>query len=281
MTTLLPVIWDGLALNTGGPDPATGLILVVEDIAGWKDSPPLNGNDIDRALSDGSAYGPKLLQARQVIIQGAVITADDPADLPPFRDKLAGKAAARQPAVLQVGDLAGRTLTATVRADSDAFKWTFLSQTAFRWQVTLMAADPRLYDAAVQSVKLSNAAGGSGWTYSRVYPRSYGASAPNSAVLANGGNAAAPVTALYTGDLAAGNRLTDGTNSIFLAALAAGEQVYVQTDRLVAYAPGGASRQSYILPGSAPMSVPPGGATWTLLGTGGGNVQLAWQGAWT
>ena len=279
---LIPVVWAGLALSAG-TDPDTGLLMVVEDVTGWYDSPPLNGGDIDRALSDGSAYGPKVLGARVVVIQGAVVAdqGDDPASLIIMRDQLAGLAAGRNPALLAIDDQTGRTLTATVRADTDQFHWTFVSPGAFRYQVSLTAADPRLYDSAVQSATLSNAAGGSGWTYARTYPRTYGASAPNTATLANAGNAAAPVLALYTGALASGSRLTDGTNTIFLAALAAGEQVYVQTDRLVAYAPGGASRQSYILPGSVPMSIPPGGATWSLLGAGGGSVQLGWQAAWT
>lgn len=279
---LIPVVWDGLALSAD-TDPASGLLMVVEDVAGWYDSPPLGGADIALVLADGSAYGPKTLGARVVVVQGAVVAdqGDDPATLITMRHQLAAKAAARTPVVLAIDDQGGRTLTATVRADSDAFKWTDVAPCAFRYQVTLTAADPRLYDASVQSVTLSNAAGGSGWTYPRHYPRTYGASAPNTAQLGNAGNAAAPVVALYTGDLASGSRLTDGTKTIFLAALALGEQVYVQTDRLVAYAPGGASRQSYILPGSAPLSLPPGGASWSLLGAGGGNVQLSWQAAWT
>ena len=282
ITPQIPVVWDGLAL-AADTDPDTGLLMVVEDVAGWYDSPPLDGGDLDRALSDGSAYGPKVLGARVVVVQGAVVAdeGDDPASLIVMRHQLAGKAAARTPVVLAIDDPTGRTLTATVRADTDQFRWTDVAPCAFRYQISLTAADPRLYDATVQHATLSNAAGGSGWSYARTYPRTYGASAPNTAQLANAGNAAAPVLALYTGALASGSRLTDGTNTIFLGALAAGEQVYVQTDRLVAYAPGGASRQSYILPGSAPLSIPPGGATWSLLGTGGGNVQLAWQAAWT
>jgi hypothetical protein len=281
MTTTIPVVWDGQPLNTDGPDPVSGLTLVIESVQGWLDSPPLAGNDLDRALSDGSAYGPKVLQARLVVLQGCVITDGDPTDMTPMRDLLAGKASARQPALLSIGDVSGRVLEALVRADTAQFQHTFLTPTAFRWQVSLTAGDPRLYDVNVQSVVLSNAAGGSGWTYARRYPRSYGGSLPNSATMSNDGNVSAPVLALYTGDLLAGSRLTDGTNTIFLAALAAGEQVYVQTDRLVAYAPGGASRQSYIQPGSSPLSVPPTGATWSLLGAGGGNVRLQWQSAWS
>jgi len=277
---MIPVTWDGLALNIGD-DPATSLWWVIEDVQGWLDTPPLDGNDIDRALSDGSAYGPKVLGARQVVLQGCVLTDGSPADLPTIRDQLAGKAAARTPVTLAIGDAAGRTLTATVRADTDAFKHTFLSPTAFRWQATLTAADPRLYDQNAQTVTLTNASGGGGRGYLLTFPRHYAlATLPSTAWLPNAGNAEAPVVALYTGPLTSGLRLTDGTNSIFLAALNPGEQVYIQTDRLIAAAPGGASRASYILPGSAPLTVAPGGEQWSLIGTGSGSVQLSWQSSW-
>jgi hypothetical protein len=278
---LQPITWDGLAINPGY-DPASGLTIVTEDVAGWLDSPPLDGGDIARALSDGVAYGPKILGARQIVISGVVITDGTSADLPPFRDKLAAKASARTPVVLSITDDAGRTLTATVRADSDSFKWTFLTPVAFRWQVTLTAGDPKLYDANVQGVILSNTAGGGGWGYLRTYPRTYPLSSlASTAWLANAGNAETTVLALYSGPLTSGVRLTDGTNSIFLAALGPGEQVYVDTARLVAAAPGGASRASYIQPGSAPLTVLPGGEQWSLIGSGSGTVQLQWQSAYT
>jgi len=279
---MIPVTWDGLALNGGAPDSA-GLTWVIEDVAGWLDTPPLNGNDIDRALSDGAAYGVKTLEARQIILQGAVAAAAGAQSaLPNARDQLAAKAAARSPAGLVIGDVAGRSMTAQVRGDSDAFKWTFLSPAVFRWQATVTAGDPRLYDTTVQTVTLSNTGSTGGRGYLRTYPLTYPAGVLSStAWLANAGNAYAPVLALFTGPLVAGLRLTDGTNTIFMAALAPGEQVYVQCDRLVAAAPGGASRASYLQAGSAPMSVNPGGEQWSLIGSGSGTVQLQWQAAWT
>jgi len=277
---MIPVTWDGLALNAGY-DAGSGLTWVIEDVAGWLDSPPLNGNDVNRALSDGAAYGVKTLEARLVTLQGAIV-AGRAGDLPPVRDQLAGKAAARSPAALTIGDAAGRTLTASVRGDSDAFKVTYLSPLALRWQVILTAADPRLYDTTAQTVTLSNTGATGGWGYLRTYPRTYPAGTlASTAWLANAGNTYAPVVALYTGPLNAGLRLTDGTNTIFTAALAPGEQLYIQCDRLAAAAPGGASRASYIQPGSAPLSVNPGGEQWSLIGSGSGTVQLQWQAAWT
>ena len=282
---LPPVNWDGLDLDPGESSDGETTI-VVEGVDGWYDSPPLDGGNLDRALSDGAVYGPKVRGARVIAITGVVI-ADDPAERAAMRDQLAARAAALDPAGLTIGDASGQVLTATVRADTDAFKHAFIAPNAFRWTVTLTAADPRLYDAAWSTVTMSNLTGHEGWTYNpaaaytRRYPRVYGSpTLPSTAQLDNPGNVAAPVMALFTGPLSAGLRLTDGTSSILIAALNAGEQIWVETEKLAAVAPGGANRASYILPGSQSLTVPPGGATWSLFGTGAGSVALYWRGAW-
>ena len=198
----------------------------------------------------------------------AIVIADDPGDLRSLRDQLAARAAALDPADLTIGDQSGQVLTATVRADTDAFKHTFIAPDAFRWTVSLTAADPRLYDAAWSTVTMSNLTGHEGWTYNpaaaytRPYPRVYGSpTLPSTAELANPGNVAAPVMALFTGPLSAGLRLTDGTSSILTAALNTGEQIWIDTEQLAAVAPGGANRASYILPGSQSLTALPATAT--------------------
>ena len=282
---LPPVNWDGLDIDYGHSSDGT-MTVVVENVDGWYDSPPLDGGDLDRALSDGAVFGPKVRGARVIALTGVVI-ADDPDDRADMRDELAARAVALSPAVLTIGDASGQVLTATVRADTDGFKHAFIAPNAFRWTVSLTAADPRLYAATWESVTMSNLTGHEGWTYNpaaaytRTYPRVYGSpTLPSTAQLDNAGNVAAPVAALFTGPLGAGLRLTDGTNSILIAALNTGEQIWVETEKLAAVAPGGANRASYILAGSQPMTVPPGGATWSLFGTGAGSVALHWRGAW-
>lgn len=282
---LPPVNWDGLDLDPGENGDGS-VTVVVESVDGWYDSPPLDGGDLDRALSDGAAFGPKVRGARVIAITGVVI-ADDPADLRAMRDELSARAVALNPADLTIGDADGQVLTASVRADTDGFKHTFIAPNAFRWTVSLTAGDPRLYDAAWSSVTMSNLTGHEGWTYNpaaaytRTYPRVYGSpTLPSTAQLDNAGNVAAPVMALFTGPLSAGLRLTDGTSSILMAALNTGEQIWVDTEKLAAVAPGGANRASYILSGSQPLTVPPGGATWSLFGSGAGTVALYWRGAW-
>jgi|HubBroStandDraft_3_1064219.scaffolds.fasta_scaffold06424_2 hypothetical protein len=276
---LIPVVWDGLWLNTG--DQGNGLCLVVERITGWLDSPPLDGNDVERVISDGAAWGPKVLRQRTIVITGAAAGPRD--ELGRIRDQLAARAASREPVLLAVGDFdLGRVLTADVRAGTELFRHTPLGSAGFRYQVAVTAADPALYDGTWQSATLTNTTEGTG----REYPREYGwqYASPyvaNSALLRNTGNYAAPVYALYEGDLLESALADNRSGIIRLARVDAGMRILVSTATLVAEAEGGLSRASYLLPGSRPMTVPPGSASrWFLRSAGRGSVTLAWRSTW-
>jgi len=276
---LIPVMWDGLPLNTG--DTESGLCSVVENVEGWVDSPPLHGNDAPRSIADGAAWGPKTLGPRTIVIHGA---ATGPRDLLGWlRDQLARRAAKRWPAELAITDGGlNRTLTADVRAGTDAYRQTWLGPSAFCWQVTLTAADPLLY-GAWQSAQLSPETGeDTGRDYPREFTWRYASSyLPNTALLANEGTADAPVYALYNGDLIESRVVDAEGGQVRLAPLAAGMQIRVATATLTAEAAGGLSRASYILPGSRPMWVPAGGSSrWYLYSAGFGHVELAWRAAW-
>ena len=282
--SLVPVIWDGLALNEG--ERSDGLCTVVTAVDGWYGSPPLDGNDLARVLTDGALFGYKTLGARLVTISGG---ATGPRDLlNAFARNLAGKAAGRQPVTLLVGEDDGsdnpRALTATARADSDTLAFAWRGRVYFTYQAVLTCGDPRLYDSALSSVTIT--ALPSGAATGRVYPwnppRFYAsASVANAAVLANPGNAPAPVLLTYTGPLSE-SRLTDGKTTIHLAALGSAQQIFINSETLATTAPGGASRAAYLLAGTAPLTIPPHSeATWNLYGTGTGTVQLAYRAAWT
>jgi hypothetical protein len=279
-----PVTWDGLALNPLAPR-SDGVLPVVEDVTGWYDTPDYAGNDTAWVLADGSATGPKTANARTVVVSGTVI--GPPPALATFRDLLVVRAAARYTADLSITDAAGRPMTAHVRCDSDGLKHTFLSPDVFSYQATLTANDPRLYGTAVTQVLSNFAAGLTGWTYPdgnpRAYMRLYAATVlPNQTVLTNAGNVGAPVTALYTGDLGPSQLVDNATgNTIYLAAIQSGAQITLDTETLTAWAAGGASRASYILPGSVPLLIPPlSSASWSLYATGSGSVTLSWKPAW-
>jgi hypothetical protein len=280
---LIGVVWDGLALNTGGADPAA-LCAIVENVDGWVGGPPADGHDAPRAVADGSAWGPKTLGARTITVTGVGL--GPRGLLAGFRDQLAMRAAKRQPAPFTVTDGLGdgRALTASTRAGTDALAVTWLGNTAFRYQAVVTAADPLIYEDLWQTVILRpGGPGASGRPYQRVYSWSYSSpDTPSSAILGNTGNSPAPVWALFAGDLVTPELRDDAGNTINLATLDAGIEIVVATDDLTAYAAGGVSRASYILPGSRPMLIPAlASARWSLYSQGSGSVTLAWRSAWT
>jgi hypothetical protein len=277
---LTPVVLDDLWLNTG--DQANGLCVVVENLSGWLDSPPLEGNDVARVISDGASWGPKVLGPRSITISGA---ATGPRELlGRFRDQLSAKAAKRVPVLLAVGDWdLGRVLTADVRAGSDAYRHRPLGSTGFKYELTVTAADPALYAGTWQTATLTNQTDqATGRSLPREYPWHYAAGyLPNAATLRNDGNHPAPVWALYEGDLEQ-SALVGGPDQIVrVTRVDAGVAILVSTSALTAEAEGGLSRASYILPGSRPMWVPAGStARWFLRSSGRGQVTLAWRSTW-
>lgn len=292
---LVPVIWDGLALQAN-EDAGTDVwfTAVVELVTGWYASPPLDGRDVERALADGSVWGNKLLRAREVTITGAVV--GPRRRIIGFRDQLAARAAGRRPAELVIGDpQLGTSLTAMVRADTESLTHEFFAgPTAYRYQVTVTAADPLLFDRDWQHAVLTTAtaaeagrayerrydtppawsAATGGWGYESPYP------AGSAAYITNAGNAPAPVYATYDGDLD-DSRLTDETTSILMDPLAAGVRLFVATATLATEGPGGASRAQWIRPGSRPMWIPANStARWHLYSQGSGRVTLSWRSSW-
>jgi hypothetical protein len=293
---LVPVVWHGTDLDPGNVD--AWFTAIVENVEGWYASPPLSGNSAERALADGGFYGLKVLGPREITISGSCI--GPRADIMGWRDRIAGLAAERQPSELAITDpWLGTTRTAMVRADSDSFTHEFFGgRRAWRYQVTVLAADPILYGTPWKEAVLTNlSATETGRPYDRFYvhPREdqpnppggrngwvYESDVPaNSAVLlTNDGNVPAPVYAVWTGDLSP-STITDNVTSIELGGIAAGVQVAVDTSTLVAEAPGGGNRSSMIAPGSRPMLVPPRSTVlWHLYSTGSGSVTLLWRDAW-
>jgi hypothetical protein len=284
-----PIIWHGLDLMPGHM--ADDLTAVVENVEGWYGTPVFTGRDTERSLADGAAWGYKTLNAREVTLTGAAVGPRAP--LMALRDQLAWRAAQREPAELAITDpWLDVTLTAMVRAGTDSFHHAFFGgRRAFRWSVTLTAADPLLYDREWQQLTLTTVtAEDSGRRYDRVYTAGepeyagwrYGSPYTDGpgGYLANRGNADAPVWALYEGDLTE-SRLTDTAASILLNPVTAGAQILVGTARLTAEAEGGQSRAAYIRPGSRPLLVPAfSTARWTLYAQGSGSVTLAWRSTW-
>jgi hypothetical protein len=287
----VPIRWSGLDINPGHVDEM--FTAIVELVEGWYASPPLVGNDTERALADGGAWGFKVIGPRQVTIHGAAV--GPRAQLMAWRDQLAMRAADRQPAELAITDpWLGVTHTAMVRAGTDQFNHTFIGgNKAFRYQVVVTAGDPLLYGQDWHQVVLTtHSAAESGRLYQRDYVSllpaepgwRYGSPDPprSSGYLVNAGNAPAPVLAYYAGDLSESRLADDGNQrGINLAAVEAGVGIYVPTATLQAQAQGGGLRTQWVLGGSRTMTIPPrSAARWHLYAQGSGSVTLAWRSAW-
>lgn len=297
VTRRLPEItWAGLELNFDEPPPGGGadwMTSCVTLVEGWYGTPEMEGQNADRSLGDGQIWGPKRAAARTISIEGAAVGPRE--QIMTLRDQLAWRTAQRVPAELVISDPWLDTgMSATVRADTDSFGHEFLAGGhAYRWTVTLTAADPLLYDRDWQQLVLTTAtAADAGRPYPRLYSRprdaglrngwAYGHPHPpgSAGYLRNRGSADAPVYATYDGDLHEA-RLTDENTSLLTAPLDHGEQLIIAASSMIAEAPGGASRAQYILPGSRPITVPAFTTSrWHLYSQGSGSVTLSWRSAW-
>jgi hypothetical protein len=289
-TELVPVTWDGIDLNPGYRD--DGLLAIVTDVEGWYGTPPLEGGDLERALADGAVWGPKTVKARVVGISGAVTGPRDLCLL--YVRQLAALAASKVPAPLTIGE-DGHQLQADVRAGTDQMTVAWSGPILFRYQVSVTAADARLFSATWDDATLMT---GAGIDTGRHYPRDYSpddedppsyagwtygaADLPNSGRLVNEGNTDAPVWATYTGPLGE-SRLTNGVGTLRMAPIPEGVQITVATETMAAWAPGGASRASYVLAGSTPMMLPAYSVqVWRLYALAGeGSVLLRYREAWS
>lgn len=279
--SLIPVVWAGTDWNAGD-NPADGSCSVITDVQGWYGTPALNGNNVGLALSDGVLRGSKLLAQREITLAGVIMGPRVP--VLSYARLLGGLAALRDEVPLQVGvndeTGSGQMLACQVRADTDRLQVAWLGRYCIQWQVVLTAADPLLYEAAPRHATLTVPSSATGRVYPRRFGWHYAGLASNSVAMLNAGNVPAPALLTFTGPLGSTPQVTDGVSSILLQNLGAGEVVYVQSDTLAAWAPGGATRASYILQGSSPMLVPTGTTVWSLYATGTGNVALTWQSAW-
>lgn len=314
---LIPIDWHGLPLNGG--DSPSGLFTCTENVDGWLDSPAMDGKDAEYSLADGASFGPKTYNPREITITG--VTAGPRPLIGGWRDMLAMRVALRYPTELAITDGGNqRTLTADVRADSTGFRQSWITPTVYRWQITVYAADPLLYERNWQTVRLvPSAAGATGRQYpidnpqvtpptpvnpdlerAREYCRTYtdpdtgeevtacpgwrytGSFLTNSATLINDGNVPAPVFCLYEGDLSDSRLENTETDLVNFAALQSGLRIRLATATLTATTEEGTfQRPQYILPGSRPMTIPPvSRSRWSLYATGYGSVTLAWRHTW-
>lgn len=177
--TIIPDTGDAWIGYQGDPDApldVDGCLWDVLTDTGWRDSPEMRQTGTDRPLGDGVMIGPGYLPSQTIELAGEV-WAPDQASL--FR------AMARMRALLAVSD--GRTGTLQVLEDGGGSNL----QTSIRrggatlvapsdprrarWSLSLLAIDPHRYGVLEHSATTGVYSAGVGRSYSRHYPRTYGA----------------------------------------------------------------------------------------------------------
>ncbi|MFF4777514.1 hypothetical protein ACFY05_32125 [Microtetraspora fusca] len=164
--------WEGNVTDAWGVD------WIVEAEDGWSSSPPVRALTEPRNSTDGAWGGPGLYGPRVVTLSGRAV-APDRLTMLAAKDRI--KAAVNPRTLVQLVVAEDHlTRVANVRM-SDQVALTDEGSFAFRWALTVVAADPRRYAATPMSGTTTLPASlTAGRTYSRTYSVTYGAGAGGS-----------------------------------------------------------------------------------------------------
>lgn len=168
-----------------------------------------------------------------------------------------------------------------VVADSDV---EYLAQGAVDIEGRFEATDPRIYTLEVLSGSVSFPSGGTGRTYSRTYPRVYGASGTTgTVVVTNAGTFTTPWTATITGPWVNPTiqRIDTGDTLSIDISLVSGDVLTISSQNRSVILNGTASRNANVRPASRWFDLPPGASQVRFAGaSGSGSAALAWRSAW-
>lgn len=168
--------WQGNALDD------SGCSWIVQSEAGWSSSPPARPSQTARTVGDGTITDTGFYDGRLITLQGTCIAPDQ---ITMLFAKLAIKKAVkpRNPVTLRVDEL---HLSRQVQVRLfDQVNIQDQGSSAFKWQIGLLAGDPRLYSVDSVSVDCPLPGEGPG-AVGRAYPRSYPRLYPGGGPGANG-----------------------------------------------------------------------------------------------
>lgn len=178
-------LWQANALDSSG----CAWICTSED--GWSASPPARPSQQAKTIGDGAWAGKGFYDGRLVTLEGTCV-APDQVSMLWAKEAVKSAIDPGDLVALQVDEL-HLSRTAQVRL-YDKVEITDQGSVAFKWQMGLLAPDPRRYSASPQSgsCQLPGAGTETGRTYPRGYPMSYGggsgAGAASEVVIAQQGN---------------------------------------------------------------------------------------------
>ncbi len=249
------VTLDGLQLSRI-VEPETGVRWLIDRdaISGWWSSPAPRLSSADRVRAHGVWVGDSWLTARTVAIEGYVV-GPTRASTEDAINRLEA-ACALAPVGLTIVDSSGDSpaLSASVRR-SDQVLISWLSRTAAKWSIQLLADDPRrLGDELSASTGLPSVSGGltigEGETLGTVPFAIESTIVSGSVSIINPGTIAGPVTLRIAGPVnspAVTHVGASGTQVFAMAmAIGPGEYIDIDMDRRTVLAQGQASRSAWV-----------------------------------
>lgn len=237
---------------------------IVEAEDGWSSSPPVRATLEEKKNGDGGWGGPGFFGARVVTLAGRALAADRSSMLrAKDRIKRAGVVGLRHQVTFTVAE-EHMSRTAQVRL-SDQVELADQGARAFKWALTLVAADPRRYSAeSFTASTVLPSVTSSGRTYPRTYPYTYGGDTEggNGSVFVDqaGDYDETPAVITFTGPITSPQvaHVESGRMLTFALTLAEEETLVLDLGAQTALLGGTASRGGTITSGSAWFLLSPG-----------------------
>lgn len=269
---------DGLPAEIG---PSDGCSWVFDTLTGWWGGLAPRGNPQDRTQADGTFDGQAPLPARIIVVSGT-LTAPDPVTLQAGMDTLAAVLSGPARVGLFTVEEPGRGLSrfCTVRLSGEVLI-TRTSALSGAWSISLYAPDPLRYSSQLHTLSTGSFQSGSGRTYSKTYPYTYGAgtSAAGVVQISNAGNIATGLTLRLQN--MTGNAIVQQVGGVALVStvVAPGSELVIDTAARTVML-GSSSRRQFMTLDSQWFLAPPGQSA-VYFTAPSGVLVVQWRDAWS
>lgn len=275
------------SLTYNGLQVGANLVYRLDTLEGFHDLPEVRTSDLDRARSHGQFAGVDMLGGRQIRAAVNVVARHPNSDLWDAFSRALVAGMPEAPLIVQLPGVAGGR---EVQVNARVRRLKLHIDRAYRVgagkaDVEWWCTDPRIYDAESATVDAAMAdVSGTGRTYPRVYPLTYGGAISGGLFTTNNeGEFPAPWTATMTGPVTNPRleNVTTGQTIRFSGSLASGETLYLSSDEKAVLLNGTASRYYWLAAGSEWFDLAPGVNDLRFAGTAGaGSIQLEFRSAW-
>jgi len=268
----------------GNSTDSAGVEWYATTVEGLDDTPAADTAQYANPAGDGTTLGPVRFPSRTIAFTGTAV-APNRYEARAAIDRLrAAYVAARKQTTLTIHDLTGDRMATVIPAD--AVKVSPVNPFAFRFQFSVLAGDPRLYDTdeRVATTAFPGAAtSASGRGFPLTFPFGFGSSAiPGDVPLLNEGTAATFPRFRIDGPMTTATirNNTTGLEMTLVYTLGVGEWLDIDTAARTILLNGTANRRSALQVGSRWPTLEPGYNAIQFRGQGTGALTVRWRSAW-